>query len=32
MTASGMTVEERKEQIRLELLFNKYREEVVTPR
>ena len=31
MTASGMTVEERKEQIRLELLFNKYREEVVTP-
>lgn len=31
MTVSGMTVEERKEQIRLELLFNKYREEVVTP-
>lgn len=31
MTASGMTVEERKEQIRLELLFNRYREEVVTP-
>jgi parvulin-like peptidyl-prolyl isomerase len=31
MTASGMTVEDRKEQIRLELLFNKYREEVVTP-
>ena len=31
MTASGMTVEERKEQIRLELLFNKYREQVVTP-
>ena len=31
MTVSGMTVEERKEQIRLELLFNKFREEVVTP-
>jgi parvulin-like peptidyl-prolyl isomerase len=31
MTASGMTVEERKEQIRLELLFNKYREQIATP-
>jgi parvulin-like peptidyl-prolyl isomerase len=31
MTASGMTVEDRKEQIRLEMLFNKYREEVVKP-
>jgi len=31
LTASGMTVPERKEQIRLELLFNKYREQVVKP-
>lgn len=31
MAAAGMTVEERKEQIRLELLFNKYRVEIATP-
>lgn len=31
LEASGMTLEERREQIRLELLFNKYRDEVVQP-
>jgi parvulin-like peptidyl-prolyl isomerase len=31
LAASGMSVEERKEQIRLELLFNKYREQIATP-
>ncbi|RMG45182.1 MAG: hypothetical protein D6718_08215 [Acidobacteria bacterium] len=32
LEAAGLSVDERKEQIRMELLFNKYRDELVAPR